>query len=265
MVDPPTTPHEEPDMTLLDSPHPTDSARAAHPAGTGKAAGTADPTATRSRRATWALWGAAAGVLGVVATVVTEPAAGLEEADYLVGACLVDELDRTMYHVGVVAGFSCVVALLFTAAGWRRWAARRAPDSLAARTLPLAFVASAGAMMIGYGLKGSMAVYLDGGIDEGTMTDEGLYSIFMVLDLGSWMVWWGGAAAALITIWLAFRERLVPLWIGAVSVLASLVFLGFLVGTGLPGMAVVSALWLTITSIGVAASTRFGTEELATT
>ena len=29
------------------------------------------------------------------------------------------------------------------------------------------------------------------------MSQEGLYSIFMFLDLGAWMVWWGGTVAAL--------------------------------------------------------------------
>jgi hypothetical protein len=248
-------------MTATETTRPSDSPVAA-------LAGRTDrpPTAERSapvRRATWALWGAAAGVLGFVATMASDAAGSLQETDYLLGADVIDELDRAGYHVGVVAGFACVVALLFTAAGWRRWASRRAGDSLAARALPLAFVASAGAMMIGYGLKGSMAVYLDGGIDQGTMTKEGLYSIFMILDLGSWMVWWGGAAAALITIWLSFRERLVPRWVGGVSVFFSLVFLGFILGTGLPGMAAVSTVWLTIVSVGLAASKRFGTQEHA--
>jgi hypothetical protein len=215
------------------------------------------PVPDASRRPRWAVWGALAGIAGFVATVLSDPAGGLAESDYLDGPALVSKLESAPYHVGVVAGFVCVVALLFTAAGWRRWASRRAPDSLAARVVSMAFVASAGAMMIGYGLKGSMAVYLPGGIDHAGMSQEGLYPIFMFLDLGAWMVWWGGTVAALAAVWLAFRERLLPRWVGAVSVLFAFVPLAMLVGTGLPGLPALSTIWLTIVSIGLALSRRF--------
>lgn len=215
------------------------------------------PASGASRRPTWAVWGALAGLAGFVATVLSDPAGSLAESDYLDGAALVSKLESGPYHVGVVAGFVCVVALLFTAAGWRRWASRRAPDSLAARVVSMAFVASAGAMMIGYGLKGSMAVYLPGGIDHAGMSQEGLYPIFMFLDLGAWMVWWGGTVAALAAVWLAFRERLLPKWVGGVSILFAFVPLAMLVGTGLPGLPALSSLWLTIISVGLAFSRRF--------
>jgi hypothetical protein len=222
--------------------------RAAHPAGA---------TRRGSGRPVWVLWGALAGVSGLVATLLSDPAGSLAEEDYLTGAAIVDELESAPYHVGVVAGFVCVVALLFTAAGWRRWASHRAPDSLAARVVSMAFVASAGAMMIGYGLKGSMAVYLPGGMDHDYMSQEGLYAIFMFLDLGAWMVWWGGTVAALAAVWLAFRERLLPKWIGVVSALFALLPLTVLVLTGLPGLPALSTIWLTIVSIGLALSRRF--------
>ena len=46
----------------------------------------------------------------------------------------------------------------------------------------MAFAASAALMMLGYGFMGSLAVYLPGGIDDGTFPVEGLYSVFMFLD-----------------------------------------------------------------------------------
>ena len=214
------------------------------------------PPGTAPRRATWALWGVAAGVAGLVATMLSDQSGSLAEEDYLIGAAVVDKLESGPYHVGVVAGFACVVALLFTAAGWRRWASRTAPDSLAARVVSMAMVASAGAMMIGYGMKGSMAVYLPGGMDHDGMSQEGLYSLFMFLDLGAWMVWWGGVVAALALVWLAFRERLLPRWMGVVSVLFAAVPLGFLTLTGLPGMAAVTSLWLVVVSVGLVFSRR---------
>lgn len=210
-----------------------------------------------SRRPTWVLWGALAGAAGLVATLFTDQASRLDPDDYLIGGAIVEKLESTPYHVGVVAGFVCVVALLFTAAGWRRWASRSAPDSLAARVVSMAFVSSAGAMMIGYGLKGSMAVYLPGGSDHEMMSQEGLYAIFMFLDLGSWMVWWGGTVAALSAVWLAFRERLLPRWIGVVSALFALLPLVVMAATGLPGLPALSTIWLIIVSVGLALSRRF--------
>ena len=214
---------------------------------TGPAGAAADPA---RRRATWALWGVVAGAAGLVATMFTDQSGSLAEEDYLVGAAVVEKLESGPYHVGVVAGFVCVVALLFTAAGWRRWASHTAPDSLAARVVSMAMVASAGAMMIGYGLKGSMAVYLPGGMDHAQMSQDGLYALFMFLDLGAWMVWWGGVVAALAVVWLAFRERLLQRWIGVVSVLFAAVPLAFLTITGLPGMAAVTSIWLVVLSVG---------------
>ena len=209
----------------------------------------------RPRRAHWALWGVAAGMLGIVATLLTDGSQSLREEDYRRGAELIDLLDRGPYHVGVVAGFFAVLCVLFTAAGWRRWAATVAPESLSAWVLSMALTASAGAMMLGYGFKGSLAVYLDGGMDEGSMAREGLYAVFMFLDFGPYIAWWGAAIAAAAMAWLGLRDQLLPRWIGAVSALFALVPIGFLVATGLPGFpGVVDQAWLVIVSLGVAFS-----------
>jgi hypothetical protein len=205
----------------------------------------------------WALWGVGAGLLGIVATLLTEGARSLTPAEYLRGAEVIGLLDRSLYHIGVIAGFFAVTCLLFTAAGWRRWAERAAPASLPARVVSMAMVASAGALILGYGFKGSMAVYLDGGMDAGSMPREGLYVIFMFLDLGPYMAWWGAAIAAAVMAWLALRDRLLPLWIGLVSALFAIVPIGFLVLTGLPGFpGVVDPLWLAIVSLGMLFSRR---------
>ena len=203
-------------------------------------------------RATWALWGVAAGVLGIIATMITDGAGSLSEADYRSGAALIDQLDRNLYHIGVVAGFFTAFSVLFTAAGWRRWAERAAPESLPARVVSMALTATAGAMILGYGFKGSLAVYLDGGMDQGSMTPEGLYSVFMFLDFAPYIAWWGGAMAAGVVAWLSLRDGLLPRWIGIVSALFFLVPVGFMVATGLPGFpGVVDGLWLVIVSLGL--------------
>jgi hypothetical protein len=203
----------------------------------------------------WPLWGVAAGVLGAVGHVFTTPDLTVEE--YQTGSAIIDLIDRTSYHVGVVAGFFAVFCLLVFAAGWRRWAASAASASLAAGVVTLALVASAGAMILGYGMKGSLAVYLPGGIDENSFPADGLYAVFMFVDLGPYMAWWGVAMAAAAIGWLSLRERIVPLWIGVLSVLALLPALGFLFLTGLPGFpGVVGPFWLIITSVGFAVTFR---------
>ena len=108
-------------------------------------------------------------------------------------------------------------------------------------------------MTVGDGLKGRLAVYLPGGLDAGDYPAEGLYALFMVNDLAPFFAWWGVAVAAAGVAWLALRERLIVRWVGALSVVAVVAPLGFLVATGLTGFAgVVTPLWLILASIGVA-------------
>ena len=202
----------------------------------------------------WPFWGAAAGVLGAVGHLLTMPT--LSEAEYLQGPAYMEQLDRGGFHVGIVAGMAAVFCLLFFAAGWRRLLHQGEQGggggSLAAAVVPLALTASAGAMLLGYGFKGSLAIYLPGGSDAGTMPYDGLYSLFMFNDLGPYMAWWGVAMAGIAIAWLALRERALPLWFGVVSVLFALPPIGMLLVTGLPGFpGVVHPLWLLITGVGM--------------
>ena len=203
----------------------------------------------------WPLWGVGAGLLGVVGHLLTVQDAPKTAAEG--GPAFIETLDRTTFHIGVVAGIGAVLCLLVFAAGWRRWAAASATNSLAAGTVSMALVASAGAMIFGYGMKGALAVYLPGGMDEGMFPNEGLYVNYMFTDLGSFMSWWGVAIAAAAMAWLALRERRLPLWIGVLSAIFFLIPLGVLVATGLPGFpGVVDPLWLIVTSVGLAFTLR---------
>lgn len=205
----------------------------------------------------WPLWGAAAGVLGAVGTLITDTQGALYEDGVTLGDDAIREVERAGYHIGIVAGLAATLCLLVVAAGWRRWGAERAPHSLAARVVPMALTASAGAMILGYGMKGSLAVYLPGGMDEGTFTDEGLFSVFMFLDFAPYVAWWGVCFAAMATIWLALRERTLPRWLGVVSVPFVVAPVAFMAATGLPGFpGVVDQLWLAITSLGLTPSLR---------
>lgn len=205
------------------------------------------------RRATWHWWGVTAGVLGLLANLFTDPAASLTPAQRIQGEDVVNLVSRGGYHAGAVAGFLAVACILVVAAGWRRWSESVDGDSLAVRVLPSALVAGAGAMIVGYGFKGLMAIYLPGGINQDEYPLSGLYSLFMMNDLAAFFAWWGVAVAAAAMTWIALRDALLPRWIGVVSALAAVVPLAFLVITGLTGFpGVITPLWLVIVSAGLA-------------
>jgi hypothetical protein len=209
-----------------------------------------DVNAPTRRRNLWALWGIPAGLLGFAASVLT---ADYGEVDGATSARIIEQLDRGRYHLGIVLGIGAILCLLVAAAGWQRWGMWRAPESLAARLVPLALTASAGALMLGYGFLGALAVYLPGGMDDELHSAEGLYAVFMFLDFAPFIGWWGAAFAATGVAWLALRERALPLWMGIVSALFVIVPVGFMAATGLPGFpGVVDPAWLAIISVGMA-------------
>jgi len=204
-------------------------------------------------RATWHWWGVAAGVLGASAHMLTDPHSVLSDAERTTGAKVIELVDRGGYHVGALLGMLAVGCILVLAAGYRRWSDGLATDTLAARVAPTALIASAGAMIVGYGFKGMMAIYLPGGLNEESYPAEGLYSLFMINDLAAYFAWWGVAIAAAAVAWLGLREKVLPRWVGIVSALAFLAPLAFLALTGLTGFpGVITPLWLVIVSIGLA-------------
>lgn len=203
-----------------------------------------------TRRSTWALWGTAAGVLGLVTNMVAQPSVSAEDR---IGSAIMDEVTRGTYHAGAISGFGVVVCLLFFAAGLARWGQRQASDSLPLRVAPLALVASAGALIASYGVKGQLAAYLDGGFNETAYPQADLYTYFLMDDLAGFFSWWGVAVAAGCLAWLSFRERLVVRWVGALAVLAVLAPIGFLVAFGFTGFAgVITPLFLIPAGIGMA-------------
>ena len=209
------------------------------------------PTAARTNR--WAWWGVGAGALGIIANMVTDPILSLTDAQKRQGPAVVGLLNRTDFHLGAVAGFLAVGCVLAFAAGWRQWSERHGPPASAARLVGLALTASAGAMIIGYGMKGPLAIYLPGGINAHTYPAQGLYSLLMFNDSAPYFAWWGVVVAAAGVAWLALRERLVVRWVGVLSVLAVLIAFGWLAATGLTDFGgIVGPVWLILASVGLA-------------
>lgn len=210
------------------------------------------PQVATTPRATWPIAGAVAGVASLVAAMAGM--ASLTEEQYLEGTAVIDDLERGGYYVSFVVGLIGVAALFVAAAGWRRWAAHRAADDLAASTIATGLTATATVNMIGYSMAGALALYLPGGLDEGTMSDQSLFVNFAYLDFGTLFGWWGAVLAAGAVAVLAFR-RVLPRWMGVVSALAIAVPVGFAVLTSLPGMpGMVMPLWLIAISIGMVLS-----------
>lgn len=203
----------------------------------------------------WPLWGVAAGVAGIVANMISMPA--LTEEERGTGAAVMQQLESSNFHVGVVAGAIVVFSLLAFAAGWRRWLMARAPGSLAAGIVPLAFTASAGALTLAYGFKGMLAIYLPGGMDHGSHPIDSLYTLFILDDMSAFMGWWGVAMAAGALAWVALKERHLPIWFGIVSGLFAIVpavILGIVALPGFPG--VITPAWTIIAGIGMTLSLR---------
>jgi hypothetical protein len=139
--------------------------------------------------------------------------------------------------VAVVFAFLAVASLLLFAAGLSRWASRQASTSLALPGAVFGLVASAGALIAGYGVKGQLAEYLDGGINADNYGQSALYTYFLFDDLAGFFGWFGVAVAAGCLAWLAFRERLLARWVGVLFALMAVVPAGMLVAFGFSGFA----------------------------
>jgi hypothetical protein len=208
---------------------------------------------TRTRRATWALWGTAAGVAGFLTNMPFAQTVSDETRSTATPSALVDELSRPLYHLSAISGFVTVACLLFFAAGLARWGKQQAADSLALRVAPAAVTASAGALIAAYGVKGMLSSYLQGGFNEGSYGDTARYTYFLLDDLAGYYSWWGVAVAIACLSYLAFRERLVPRWIGALGALVFAVPVLFLLAFGFTGISgIVCPVFLVIGATGMA-------------
>jgi hypothetical protein len=202
------------------------------------------------RRAWWSVWGVVAGVGGVVANLVTDDQRALREEQVRSGVDVVQHLDRSGYHVGVIAGWVAVAALLAVAAGWQRLARRLGDDDLGWQIVPFGFVAAAGALALAYGFKGALAEYLPGGTNENAFDPAGLYTMFVFNDNAPWVGWWPVVVAAGACAWLALGRRRLPIWLGILSALVVVFPVAVMLGTGAVAIAgVAGPVWLIAISL----------------
>ncbi|WP_332662990.1 hypothetical protein [Aeromicrobium sp.] len=200
-------------------------------------------------RGRWPVIGIVAGVTAVIATLVTDLHPADSPKTYT--ADIVDQVSSGKAQASIIAGYITVALLLVLAAAWRRHVEPRALTSTAARVVPLGLTAAAGALSLGYGWKGAMAIY-NGGNEDGAFDKTGLYVLFVLNDFGSFIGYLGVSVAAGAVAWMALRERLISRWIGVVSVIVVLPVIVTVAAFGLPGFpGVVSGLWLVITFAGL--------------
>lgn len=210
-------------------------------------------------RERWPLLGVAAGLAGFAATLAFDIHAQFDEdpgTDY--SAAIVHEVSQRSAHLSAISGYLAVALLLVVAAAWRMTMERRLPGNVAAAVVSQAFTAAAGALMLGYGWKGAMAIYHPDGNEPNTFDDMGLYVYYVLNDFGSFIGWLGVTVAAGAVAWLALKDRVLPLWIGIWSCLPVLAVIVAVVATGLPGFpGVVSPIWMIVTFTGLALSKGF--------
>ncbi|WP_068929341.1 hypothetical protein [Planobispora rosea] len=207
----------------------------------------ADARSASLRRARWPLTGLAAGITGAIATLVAD----LHVSDSADTATVL-QVNRPAAHLGVVTGYLTVALLLVLAAQWRHRVEARVPASTAARTVSAGLIAAAGALMLGYGWKGALAIYLPGGSDSTLFDQSGLYVYYVLNDFGSFIGWTGVAVSAGAITWMALRERTIQRWIGLLSLLPVLAVTMTVLLTGLPGFAgLICPAWMIITFLGL--------------
>lgn len=214
--------------------------------------GAVETTSPRSnRRARWPIFGIVAGVAGWASAAASITGVTEEEAQQGVG--VLDHLTRGGYHASFVLGIVAFASLFVAATGWKRWAEQRAPRDLAARTVGTALAATATINVIFTCLAGSMALYLPGGTDAGTLSREGIFVNYTLLDFGQLLGWWGAAVAAICVATLALRRnRVLPRWMGVVSILLPLPAVALAVTIGLPGfVGLTMPIWLVVISVGM--------------
>lgn len=210
------------------------------------------PSTTR-RFTAWPLWGAAAGVLGLVSSVVTDERAGnTSDPEYTVTVADMAPLDHTMFRIGGFLGYLTVILLIVFVALWRRQVEQRFSWSVGAGVVTTGLTVSAAALTLAYGWKAALGNYLHGAMEEGTYDDQGLLVYYVMNDFSPYIGWFGALVAAGGFGWMAFRERLVSRVLGG---FAAFLAVGLLVAvgvTGVPGLPFAASIGMALGGVWLA-------------
>lgn len=208
----------------------------------------ADPAPASRRFHWWPLWATGCGLLGLIATVLTDTRAG-DGPSATVGVADMVTLDHELFRVGGFVGYLCVAALLVCAAGWQRRVSHTFVWSLGARVVTFGLVASAAALSLAYGWKGALGNYLHGAVEEDYYDDSGLYVYYVMNDFSPYVGWLPVTVALGALAWMAFAEGLVSRPLGAVAGLLTALITAAVAVTGVPGLPFVSMIGLVVVGI----------------
>ena len=199
------------------------------------------------RPARWAWWGVGAATLGLAGNLI----AGHGTFDHVDAAFAVADTSRSAQHIGTLLGMAAFVCLVLLSAGWRRWAGTA--SGLAEQAIAPALTVTATLVLFGTGLRGAMAEYLPGGINADNFNDDGLFALYMLHDTAPGFAWWGVLLVAALTAFVSFRSRVVPRWLGVLSILPLVPALAVMIGSGaVAGAGFVAPIWLAVASVTVA-------------
>ena len=205
-----------------------------------------EPAESARNSAAWAWWGVPAGIAGLAGNFISTHGV-LSDAD---AAEAVGSVTRASYHIGTVLGLVLFASLLLLAAGWRRWGAGR---GLAQQAISPALTVTATLVLFGTGLRGAMAEYLPGGINENNFDDAGLYALFIVHDTAPWFAWWGVLMMAALVAFMSLAGQGFPRWLGVLSIAALAIPTAVMAGSGAVAAAgFIGPVWLVVFSVVVA-------------
>lgn len=194
----------------------------------------------------WAWWGVPAGLAGLAGNFISThgPLSNTNAVE------AVASVARTSYHVGTVLGLVSFASLLLFSAGWR---GREQARGLAQQAISPAVAVTATLVLFGTGLRGAMAEYLPGGINEDNFDDAGLYALFIVHDTAPWFAWWGVLMMAALVAFMALAGQGFPRWLGVLSIAALAMPTAVMAGSGAVAAAgFIGPLWLVVFSVLVA-------------
>lgn len=157
----------------------------------------------------------------------------------------------TLFHVGIVTGFTAVVALAVFGAGFLRFLAARAPQgSLAEPVARLGLGVTVATVAVAAALKAIVRGGLPSHGDHTMYTEESVATLQILIDQFQYAAFWGmtlvmGAVAVL-----SFAHRVLPRWYGGLSAFFT-VFVVLMTGVlGLPYSAgLVTPLFLAATVV----------------
>lgn len=204
------------------------------------------------RRERWLLFGVAAGINGLLATFIFDIHVGGGVTGEATTMAIIDDVNQRSAHLSIIFGYTTVALLLILAAVWRGAVERQLPESVATRVVSQGLTAAAGALSLGFGWKGAMAIYHPDGNEANAYDQMGLYMYYMLNDFGSWIGWVSVSVAAGAFVWMGLKERSIPLWIGIFSIVPIVPAWGWMIATGLPGLSAISTIWMIVAFGGLA-------------